>query len=66
MAALLVVPRFLIHYAVQPMPEAVVLEQILSDTASVLIMAIVVAPLNSCGGRIGRNRRNPREPPPGL
>ncbi len=45
-AALVIVPRFLIYYAVQPMPAAVVCKQIVFDTISVVLMGIIVARIN--------------------
>jgi len=45
-AALAVVPVFLIYYAVQPMPGALVVKQCLYGTAAALLLGIVVAYLN--------------------
>lgn len=45
-AVLMTIPMYLIYYAVQPMPPAVVYKQIVFDTLSVLLMGIVVAWLN--------------------
>jgi hypothetical protein len=45
-AALTIVPKFLIYYAVQPMPAAIVCKQIIFDTISVVLMGIVVARIN--------------------
>ena len=45
-AALMIVAKFLIYYAVQPMPGLVVAKQILFDTVGVVVMGIVVAGLN--------------------
>ncbi|MEO8137033.1 MAG: hypothetical protein ABI831_24020 [Betaproteobacteria bacterium] len=40
------VPMYMIYLAVQPMPEAVVIKQILSDTIGLIAMGIVVAWIN--------------------
>ncbi len=45
-AGLMVIPKFLIYFAVQPIEHMVVLKQICFDTASVVVMGIVVAALN--------------------
>ncbi|MGH7487060.1 MAG: hypothetical protein ACREMY_15865, partial [bacterium] len=45
-AALAIVPRFLIYYAVQPMPASTVCKQIVLDTLGAILMGIVVAALN--------------------
>jgi hypothetical protein len=45
-AVLMIVPKFLIYYAVQPMPGIVVLKQIVFDTMSLVLIGIVVARLN--------------------
>ena len=45
-AVLMTVPTYLIYYAVQPMPGAVVFKQIVFDTIGVLLMGVVVARLN--------------------
>jgi hypothetical protein len=45
-AVLSTIPMYLIYYAVQPMPAAVVYKQIVFDTLSVLLMGVVVAWLN--------------------
>ena len=45
-AVLSTIPMYLIYYAVQPMPAAVVFKQIVFDTLSVLLMGIAVAWLN--------------------
>ena len=42
-AVLMTIPMYLIYYAVQPMPGAVVLKQIVFDTIGVLLMGAVVA-----------------------
>lgn len=46
-AALMIVPKFLIYYAVQPMPAVTVAKQIVFDTLGLLLMGIVVARLNA-------------------
>jgi hypothetical protein len=46
-AALVTIPKFLISYAVQPMPGAMVFKQIVFDTIGVVLMGIVVARLNT-------------------
>lgn len=46
MAAVMVVPKFLIYFAVEPIPHIIALKQIVLDTAAVVLMAIVVARLN--------------------
>lgn len=45
-AVLTTIPTYLIYYAVQPMPGALVAKQIVFDTISVILMGIVVAWLN--------------------
>ena len=45
-AALMIVAKFLIYYAVQPMPGVTVAKQILFDSLGVIVMGIVVAHLN--------------------
>ena len=45
-AVLMTIPMYLIYYAVQPMPPALVYKQIVFDTLGVLLMGIVVAWLN--------------------
>ena len=45
-AVLMTIPTYLIYLAVQPMPEAVVVKQILFDTIGLLAMGIVVAWIN--------------------
>lgn len=45
-AVLTTIPTYLIYLAVQPMPEALVVKQILFDTVSMLIMGVVVAWIN--------------------
>ncbi len=46
-AALMVVAKFLIYFAVQPLPHMVVLKQIVFDTIGVVLMGIAVAHLNT-------------------
>jgi membrane protease YdiL (CAAX protease family) len=45
-AVLSTIPIYLIYLAVQPMPEALVMKQILFDTVAVLAMGVVVAWIN--------------------
>ena len=45
-AALMVVPKFLIYYAIQPLPGGLVVKQIVFDTIIVTLLGIVVAYLN--------------------
>jgi len=45
-AALMVVPKFLIYYAIQPLPGTIVVKQIVFDTIIVTLLGIVVAYLN--------------------
>ena len=49
-AVLMTIPIYLIYYAVQPMPGAVVAKQIVFDVVAVLIMGIVVAWINRPAG----------------
>jgi len=46
LAAVMVVAKFLIYYAVQPMPGDVVVKQIVFDTIGLVLIGIVVAHLN--------------------
>jgi hypothetical protein len=46
MAAVMVVPKFLIYFAVQPIPHMVALKQIVFDTVAVVVMGVVVARVN--------------------
>lgn len=43
---LMTIPTYLIYYAVQPMPGAIVLKQIVFDSAGAIVMGIAVAWLN--------------------
>lgn len=45
-AVLMTVPMYLIYYAVQPWPEAVVVKQIVYDVISMLLLGVVVALVN--------------------
>ena len=45
-AVLMTIPMYLIYYAVQPWPGAVVVKQIVYDVISVLVMGVVVALIN--------------------
>lgn len=43
---LMTIPTYLIYYAVQPLPGAMVVKQIVSDTISVVLLGAIVALLN--------------------
>ena len=45
-AVLMVIPMYLIYYAVQPMPGALVARQIVFDTIAMVLMGIVAAWIN--------------------
>ena len=45
-AVLMTIPTYLIYYAVQPMPAAIVCKQMVFDTMGVIFMGVVVAWLN--------------------
>ena len=45
-AGLMIIPKFLIYFAVQPLPHMIALKQICFDMISVVVMGIVVARLN--------------------
>ena len=45
-AVLVVIPMYLIYYAVQPMPGALVAKQIVFDTIAMVVMGIVAAWIN--------------------
>jgi len=45
-AVLMTIPMYLIYYAVQPWPGAVVVKQIVYDVIGVLVMGVVVALIN--------------------
>ena len=45
-ASLMVIPKFLIYYAIQPLPTAIVVKQVVFDTIAVIVIGIVVAYLN--------------------
>ena len=47
MAALYVIPMYLIYYSVQPMPEMLVFKQIAFETVGVLILGVLVACLHN-------------------
>ena len=40
------IPTYLIYLAVQPMPEALVVKQIIFDTIAMMAMGVVVAWIN--------------------
>lgn len=46
MAGVMVVPKFLIYFAVEPIPHMIALKQIAFDTVAVVVMGIVVARLH--------------------
>lgn len=46
LAVLMTLPVYLTYYAVQPLPGALVVKQIVLDTISVIILGVVVAWLN--------------------
>src|ERR1700693_2072950 len=46
MAALTVVAKFLIYYAVEPLPGILVCKQIIFDSIGVILMGVVLAALN--------------------
>jgi membrane protease YdiL (CAAX protease family) len=45
-AVLMTIPMYLIYYAVQPWPGAVVVKQIVFDVIGLLVMGVVVALIN--------------------
>ena len=45
-AVLTTIPTYLIYLAVQPMPEALVVKQIIFDTIAMMVMGVVVAWIN--------------------
>ena len=45
-AGLMIIPKFLIYFAVEPIPHMVALKQIVFDTIGVVVMGIVVARIN--------------------
>ncbi|MGH8771621.1 MAG: hypothetical protein ACREV2_10655 [Burkholderiales bacterium] len=45
-ALLMTIPTYLIYYAVQPLPGAMVVKQIVFDTIAVVLLGIIVALLN--------------------
>ena len=45
-ALLTALPTYLIYYAVQPMPEALVAKQIIFDTIGYMVMGVVLAWIN--------------------
>ena len=45
-AMLTAIPTYLIYYAVQPMPEALVVKQLVADTIGYVLMGVVVAWIN--------------------
>src|SRR5712692_5994560 len=46
MAGAMVVPKFLIYFAVEPIPHMIALMQIVFDTVAIVVMGIVVARLH--------------------
>jgi hypothetical protein len=53
MSVLIVIPMYLIYYAVQPMPGALVAKQIVFDSIGMVIMGIVAAWINQRGAPAG-------------
>ncbi|MFO1322498.1 MAG: hypothetical protein U1F15_00375 [Burkholderiales bacterium] len=53
MSVLIVVPMYLIYYAVQPMPGALVAKQIVFDSIGMVVMGIVAAWINQRGAPAG-------------
>jgi len=45
-AVLTTIPTYMMYFAVQPMPEAMAVKQIMYDTAAMLLMGMLVALLN--------------------
>ena len=43
---LMTIPTYMIYFAVQPMPEALAVKQIMFDTIAILLMGMLVAALN--------------------
>src|SRR6478672_4768112 len=48
-AVMSIIPGYLIYYAVQPMPGALVLKQVVLDTLSMVILGLVAAAVNRDG-----------------
>ena len=46
LASVMIIPKFLTYFAIQPMPAMVAVKQIIFDTLGVVLIAIVVARLN--------------------
>ena len=40
------IPTYIIYYAVQPLPGAMVVKQIVFDTVAVVVLGVIVALLN--------------------
>lgn len=45
-AALMVIPKFLIYYGIQPLPGAILVKQLVFDTIALTVIGVVVAYLN--------------------
>lgn len=45
-ALLMTIPTYIIYYAVQPLPGAMVVKQIVFDTIAVVLLGVIVALLN--------------------
>ena len=45
-AALMIIAKFLIYYIVMPIPESLMVKQIVFDTIAIVVVSIVVAHLN--------------------
>ncbi|MGH7299295.1 MAG: hypothetical protein ACREJE_02660 [Candidatus Rokuibacteriota bacterium] len=43
------IPIYLIYYAVQPLPGALVAKQVIFDTVATVLMGVLVAALNRAG-----------------
>ena len=46
MAGVMIIPKFLIYFAVEPIPHMTALKQIVFDTLAVVLMGVVVARIN--------------------
>jgi hypothetical protein len=48
-AVMMTIPMYLVYYAVQPLPGALVVKQIVLDTVTTVVMGVIVAGLNRAG-----------------
>ncbi|MGH7367253.1 MAG: hypothetical protein ACREKQ_03505 [Candidatus Rokuibacteriota bacterium] len=48
-AVMVTIPIYLIYYAVQPLPGALVAKQVIFDTVATVLMGVLVAALNRAG-----------------